>query len=42
MITYLKKGKEEGDKKDYLQTVKNTVETIIQDIEVDGDKAIKV
>jgi sulfopropanediol 3-dehydrogenase len=42
MITYLKKGKEEGDKKDYLQTVKNTVETIIQDVEVDGDKAIKV
>jgi sulfopropanediol 3-dehydrogenase len=40
MIKYLKKGKQEEEKKDYLQSVKNTVEKIIEDIETDGDKAV--
>ena len=40
MIKYLKKGKQEDEKKDYLQSVKNTVENIIEDIETDGDKAV--
>jgi len=40
MIKYLKKGKQEEDKKDFLQQVKSTVETIIEDIEVNGDQAI--
>lgn len=40
MIKYLKKGKQEEDKKDFLQSVKTTVENIIEDIENDGDKAI--
>ncbi|WP_077340280.1 histidinol dehydrogenase [Pseudocolwellia agarivorans] len=40
MIKYLKKGKQEEEKKDYLQSVKNTVENIIEDIETDGDKAV--
>ena len=40
MINYLKKGKQEGDKKEYLQQVKTTVETIIEDIENNGDKAV--
>ena len=40
MINYLKKGKQEGDKKEYLQQVKTTVETIIEDIESNGDKAV--
>jgi sulfopropanediol 3-dehydrogenase len=40
MIKYLKKGKQEKEKKDYLQSVKNTVENIIEDIETDGDKAV--
>jgi sulfopropanediol 3-dehydrogenase len=40
MIKYLKKGKQEGDKKEYLQQVKSTVETIIEDIESNGDKAV--
>jgi sulfopropanediol 3-dehydrogenase len=40
MISYLKKGKQEGDKKDFLQEVKCTVETIIEDIESNGDSAI--
>lgn len=40
MIKYLKKGKQEGDKKEYLQQVKSTVETIIDDIESNGDKAV--
>ena len=40
MINYLKKGKQEGDKKEYLQQVKSTVETIIDDIESNGDKAV--
>jgi len=40
MIKYLKKGKQEGDKKEYLQQVKSTVESIIDDIESNGDKAV--
>jgi sulfopropanediol 3-dehydrogenase len=40
MIKYLKKGKQEEEKKDYLQSVKNTVEKIIEDIETDGDEAV--
>jgi sulfopropanediol 3-dehydrogenase len=40
VINYLKKGKQEGEKKDFLQQVKLTVETIIEDIESNGDKAI--
>ena len=40
MIKYLKKGKQEEEKKDYLQSVKSTVENIIEDIETDGDKAV--
>ncbi len=40
MVNYLKKGKQEGDKKEFLQQVKATVETIIEDIETNGDKAI--
>ena len=40
MINYLKKGKQEGEKKDFLQQVKTTVETIIEDIENNGDKAV--
>ncbi|MFT5294280.1 MAG: sulfopropanediol 3-dehydrogenase [Colwellia sp.] len=40
MINYLKKGKQEGEKKEFLQQVKSTVETIIEDIESNGDKAI--
>jgi sulfopropanediol 3-dehydrogenase len=40
MIKYLKKGKQEVDKKEFLQQVKETVETIIEDIESNGDKAI--
>jgi len=40
MIKYLKKGKKEEEKKDYLQSVKETVENIITDIETDGDKAV--
>jgi len=40
MITYLKKGKQEEEKKDYLQSVKTTVENIIADIETDGDTAV--
>lgn len=40
MIKYVKKGKEEEEKKEFLQQVKSTVETIIEDIENDGDSAI--
>lgn len=40
MINYIKKGKQEEEKKDFLQSVKTTVENIIEDIENDGDKAI--
>ena len=40
MINYLKKGKQEGDKKEFLKQVKSTVETIIEDIETSGDKAV--
>jgi sulfopropanediol 3-dehydrogenase len=40
VINYLKKGKQEGEKKEFLQQVKSTVETIIEDIESNGDKAI--
>tara|TARA_R110001583_G_scaffold2233_7_gene16420 strand:- start:4227 stop:5501 length:1275 start_codon:yes stop_codon:yes gene_type:complete len=40
MINYIKKGKQEGDKKEFLQQVKTTVETIIEDIESNGDKAV--
>lgn len=40
MIKYLKKGKQEEEKKDYLQSVKQTVENIISDIETDGDQAV--
>jgi sulfopropanediol 3-dehydrogenase len=40
VINYLKKGKQEGEKKEFLQQVKLTVETIIEDIESNGDKAI--
>jgi len=40
MIKYLKKGKQEEEKKDYLQSVKTTVENIIEAIETDGDKAV--
>lgn len=40
MINYLKKGQQEGDKKEFLQQVKTTVETIIEDVECNGDKAI--
>jgi sulfopropanediol 3-dehydrogenase len=40
MIKYLKKGKQEGDKKEYLQQVKTTVESIIEDIECHGDSAV--
>jgi len=40
MINYLKKGKQEGEKKEFLQQVKTTVETIIEDIENNGDKAV--
>ena len=40
MINYLKKGKQEGDKKEFLQQVKTTVESIIEDIESNGDKAV--
>jgi len=40
MINYLKKGKQEGEKKEFLQQVKTTVETIIEDIENNGDAAV--
>jgi sulfopropanediol 3-dehydrogenase len=40
MINYFKKGKQEGDKKEFLKQVKSTVETIIEDIETNGDKAV--
>jgi sulfopropanediol 3-dehydrogenase len=40
MINYVKKGKQEGDKKEFLQQVKTTVETIIEDVESNGDKAV--
>lgn len=40
MIKYLKKGKVEEEKKDYLQSIKATVENIIEEIETDGDKAV--
>ena len=40
MIKYVKKGKEEEEKKEFLQQVKSTVETIIEDVENDGDSAI--
>jgi sulfopropanediol 3-dehydrogenase len=40
MINYLKKGKQEADKKEYLQQVKSTVENIIEDIENNGDQAV--
>jgi sulfopropanediol 3-dehydrogenase len=40
MINYLKKGKQEGEKKEFLQQVKSTVETIIEDIESNGDSAV--
>jgi len=40
VINYIKKGKQEEEKKDFLQSVKTTVENIIEDIENDGDKAI--
>jgi sulfopropanediol 3-dehydrogenase len=40
MVNYLKKGKQEGDKKEFLKQVKSTVETIIEDIETNGDKAV--
>jgi sulfopropanediol 3-dehydrogenase len=40
MIKYVKKGKKEEEKKEFLQQVKSTVETIIEDIENDGDSAI--
>jgi sulfopropanediol 3-dehydrogenase len=40
MIKYVKKGKEEEEKKEFLQQVKSTVESIIEDIENDGDSAI--
>ncbi|WP_426358640.1 histidinol dehydrogenase [Pseudocolwellia sp. HL-MZ19] len=40
MIKYIKKGKQEEEKKDFLQSVKTTVENIIEDIETDGDKAV--
>ncbi|XQW86340.1 histidinol dehydrogenase [Thalassotalea piscium] len=40
MIKYLKKGKQEEEKKDFLQSVKRTVEDIISAIETDGDKAV--
>ena len=40
MIKYLKKGKQEEEKKDFLQSVKTTVENILEDIEQDGDKAV--
>ena len=40
MIKHLKKGKQEGEKKEFLQQVKTTVETIIEDIEINGDKAV--
>jgi len=40
MIKYLKKGKVEEEKKDYLQSIKTTVENIIEEIEIDGDKAV--
>ncbi|MFT7417681.1 MAG: sulfopropanediol 3-dehydrogenase [Glaciecola sp.] len=40
MINYIKKGKQEGDKKEFLQQVKTTVENIIEDIEANGDKAV--
>ena len=40
MIKYLKKGKQEEEKKEFLQSVKTTVENILEDIEKDGDKAV--
>lgn len=40
MIKYVKKGKEEEEKKEFLQQVKSTVETIIEDVENNGDSAI--
>lgn len=40
MIKHVKKGKQEKEKKEFLQQVKSTVETIIDDIEEGGDKAI--
>jgi sulfopropanediol 3-dehydrogenase len=40
MINYIKKGKQEGEKKEFLQQVKTTVENIIEDIESNGDKAV--
>lgn len=40
MIKYVKKGKKEEEKKEFLQQVKSTVEIIIEDIENDGDSAI--
>lgn len=40
VIKYLKKGKEEEEKKEFLQQVKSTVETIIEEVETEGDKAI--
>jgi sulfopropanediol 3-dehydrogenase len=40
MINYIKKGKQEGEKKEFLQQVKTTVENIIEDIEANGDKAV--
>jgi len=40
MIKYLKKGKQEAEKKEFLQTVKTTVEGILEDIETNGDSAV--
>ncbi len=40
MINYFKKGKQEEDKKEFLQQVKSTVENIIEDIESNGDQAV--
>lgn len=40
MINYFKKGKQEEDKKEFLQQVKTTVENIIEDIEGNGDQAV--
>lgn len=40
MINYIKKGKQEVEKKEFLQQVKTTVENIIEDIESNGDKAV--
>lgn len=40
MIEHLKKGKQEEEKKEFLQQVKSTVENIIEDIETNGDSAV--